>query len=66
MRAMLVNRKAMFRNRDRTSLLLTLIALHQNGVDNVRTDGRLIQAHLAQLGGQPPRHNRINRAPRLH
>lgn len=66
MRAMLVNRKAMFRNRDRTTLLLTLIALHQNGIDNVRHYTRLISEHLAQLGGQPPRHNRINRSMRLH
>jgi hypothetical protein len=66
MRAMPVNRKAMFRNRDRTTLLLTLIALHLNRADDVRGYTRLIRAHLTALRGCAPRHNRINRSPRLH
>lgn len=66
MRAILVNCKAMFRNRDWTTLLLALIVLHQNRVDDVRGYTRIIRAHLTLLRGRTPRHNRINRSARLH
>lgn len=66
LRAMLVNRKAGFRNQERTDLLLGLIALHLNGVDDRRRYLRLVREHVSALSGRLPRHNLINGAQRLH
>lgn len=65
-RDMFYRRKGLMRNRDRTNRLLMLVTLHENQQNNTRQYARLIREYLAGRSGRAPRHNLINRSPRLH